>query len=140
MMRVLTAAAPAAVPAAMSDPASQSTTGPKVADTVYFYLNINRRVSCGGPFPGSGDIGSCINTARSMWNNHYPTTNYNDVNVYYGRRVGNACSGAWRGVYQGAQLNNLANYTFDQGPGLAGHGQTLDRNIHCIWRVNLPNP
>jgi hypothetical protein len=126
-MRVLTAAAAIAATTLLAAPlaaeaapapagAPQSTVQPAAADAVYFYYDINLRGQC-GVFPGSGNIPPCINLARSMWNNHVP--------------------GSSRGVYQGAVLNNLADYKFDLGAGKARYGQTLDRTIHSIKRTQL---
>jgi hypothetical protein len=144
-MRVLIAAAAIAATALLSAPlgaeaapatagASQSTVQPAAADAVYFYYDINRVGVCGA-FPGSGNIGVCVNKGRSMWNNHVPGS-LGDILAYCGADY----TGASRGVYQGAVLNNLANYRFDLGAGKACYGQTLDRNIHSIKRTQLPRP
>jgi hypothetical protein len=143
-MRVLTAAAAIAAITLLAAPlaaeaapapagAPQSTVQPAAADAVYFYYDINLRGQC-GVFPGSGNIPPCINLARSMWNNHVPGS-LGDILAYCGADY----TGASRGVYQGAVLNNLANYKFDLGAGKACYGQTLDRNIHSIKRTSLPH-
>ena len=76
--------------------------------------------------------GNCANKSESLWNNGYPG-NLDDVLVFWGYNYG----GAWRGLYNGALLNNLSEFTFDYSNGEPGHGKPLWHNITSSKWVNL---
>ncbi len=98
---------------------------------LHAYYDFDYRNECGSWSGDASNWGECKNTAASLWNMRYPGS-LDDVWVYYN----SGYSGAGRGVYNGAGLPNLTQWSF--GPGGAGAGQALYHNIASHKFVNLP--
>lgn len=124
------AQAPAASAAEMVKPA---TTGTAAADGNFYVYNSMFRLDLCEIFDGNADTwGYCANKSESLWNNGYPG-NFDDVLVFWGYNY----QGAWRGLYNGALLDNLDDFTFDYSGGRAGNGEKLWHNIASHKWANL---
>ncbi|MFH8642452.1 hypothetical protein [Streptomyces goshikiensis] len=125
-------ATPFTAHAADSPPAGQTAavlnppTGRLHAYYDYWYQN-----ECGSWSGSAASWGECKNNAASLWNLRYPGS-LDDVWVYYNSNYG----GAGRGVYNGAGLPDLRDWSF--GPGGSGAGKSLYHNIASHRVVNLP--
>ena len=73
-----------------------------------------------------------LNFARNLLE-RLPDDDAHDVLVFWGYNYG----GAWRGLYNGALLNDLSEFTFDYSNGKPGHGTPLWHNIASSKWVNL---
>jgi hypothetical protein len=134
---VLGIAALAALTGAAHAPTASATepitTATAAADGNFYVYNSQFRLDLCAIFDGNADTwGYCANKSESLWNNGYPG-NFDDVLVFWSYNY----QGAWRGLYNGALLDSLDDFTFDYSGGLPGHGEKLWHNIASHKWTNL---
>ncbi|MBT2449241.1 hypothetical protein J7F03_19515 [Streptomyces sp. ISL-43] len=118
--------------AADSPPAQETATVANApTGRLHAYYDFWYQYECGSWSGSAASWGECKNAASSLWNLRYPGS-FDDVWVYYNSNYG----GAGRGVYNGAGLPDLRQWSF--GPGGAGAGEALYHNIASHKVVNLP--